>query len=123
MYVLSTVFILFFAISLNVTSHNSDSLFCVVGPASGSTYPGEAPISILYLNIGIAHAIFRHANVSRGQRTDLQAVTSSSLCMVMRTSFWRPRKRDPDKIGYGGRFVAWKVIEGAWCKELPRSRP
>jgi hypothetical protein len=149
---------------LNATNHNSDSLFCIV-PASwfnimifylgnyGAhaatlvTYPGESPIyvfaaiiyALFFPNTGIVrglNAIFRHANFSWGERTDLRAATrAGALCMVVRTSAWRPKESNgpetsdqrQEEAHQGeepkGRSVSWKVIEGAWCKELPRLWP
>jgi hypothetical protein len=101
------------------------------------TYPGEPPMNvfaaILYAlffpNTGIVrglNAIFRHAHFSRG---DLQAATrAGALCMVVRTGAWRPREKNGSETPVQQQEKSkpnpvWKVIEGAWCKELPRSWP
>jgi hypothetical protein len=111
------------------------------------TYPGESPIydfaaiiyALFFPNTGIVrglNAIFRHANFSWGERTDLRAATrAGALCMVVRTSAWRPKESNgpetsdqrQEEAHQGeepkGRSVSWKAIEGTWCKELPRLWP
>jgi hypothetical protein len=87
------------------------------------TYPGEPPLSvaaaILYAlffpTAGISRglsAIFRAARLIAWRRKggDLGAAArSGALCMVVRSSDWRPKLNKYEK-------AHWKVVEGTWAK-------
>jgi hypothetical protein len=135
---------------VNATQHNSSDIFCAIPSpwfsgvgifylgnyaahaATIVTYPGEPPLyiflAILYAlffpTSGITrglNAIFRFARIRRRRDGDLCiAARSGALCMVVRSSKWRPKHpEDYGKI----EDDHWRVIEGTWAKEMPKWWP
>jgi hypothetical protein len=127
---------------MTATNHSSNSIFCVIPSpwfgvavfylgnyashaATVITYPGEAPFNVILTIIfalffptsGIIRglgAICRHAN---GEKTDLRvAARAGALCHVVRTGKWRGKDKTYESAN-------WKIIEGAWTKELPQIWP
>lgn len=129
---------------MTATNHSSNSIFCIVPSpwfgvtifylgnyashaATVITYPGEAPFNVVLAIIfalffptsGIIRglgAICRRAN---HEKTDLQvAARAGALCHVVRTGDWRK-----DDLRRNHPTATWKIIEGAWTKELPQKWP
>ncbi|KAF2397674.1 hypothetical protein EJ06DRAFT_132453 [Trichodelitschia bisporula] len=95
------------------------------------------------------NAVFRHARFPWGEQTDMRsAARAGALCMVVRTPLWRdeqkPVSSNVSQTALASEEVAekpqghsehvaraveenlkveWKIIEGAWCKELPQLWP
>ena len=136
---------------MNATQHNNSDIFCAIPSpwfsgvgvfylgnyaahaATLVTYPGEPPLyiflAILYAlffpTSGITrglNAIFRFARFRRRRDGDLCiAARSGALCMVVRSSKWRP-KHIEDKYRDIPKH-RWRVVEGTWAKEMPKRWP
>jgi hypothetical protein len=129
---------------MTATNHSSNSIFCVTPSpwfgvavfylgnyashaATVITYPGETPLNVILAIIfslffptsGIIRglgAICRRAN---REKTDLQtAARAGALCHVVRTREWR--RGDLTRMHP---TAEWKILEGAWTKELPQFCP
>jgi hypothetical protein len=129
---------------MTATNHSSNSIFCVTPSpwfgvaifylgnyashvATVITYPGEAPLNVILAIIfslffptsGIIRglgAICRHAN---REKADLQtAARAGALCHVVRTGEWRKEDLKAEHPR-----AEWKILEGAWAKELPQKWP